>query len=160
MNYSHSDDSTLKSFRETYKDLERVYDSFSKICGLSNTEYWALLMIYEGVATQHDISESLCLSRQTVNSAFRQLIKKDLIRLESVENNLRVKKAYLTKDGVKFVEKYVGNMHGLEEMVWHMMKEEERVQLTRLIRKYKTLMKESLEEYQNSKNSSSEDLQS
>ena len=73
MNYSHSDDSTLKSFRETYKDLERVYDSFSKICGLSNTEYWALLMIYEGVATQHDISESLCLSRQTVNSAFRRL---------------------------------------------------------------------------------------
>ena len=51
-------------------------------------------------------------------------------------------------------------MHGLEEKVWHMMKEEERVQLTRLIRKYKTLMKESLEEYQNSKNSSSEDLQS
>lgn len=48
--------------------------------------------------TQREISEQLSLSRQTLNSAFKQLIKKGLIRLEPLENDQRSKRAILTDE--------------------------------------------------------------
>lgn len=137
----------LKVFRDTYKDLEGVYDMFPKLCGLSGTEYWALSMIQEGISTQYGICEHLSLSRQTVNSAFRQLKKRGLIRLEAMDSNLRVKQVYLTDAGTEFVEKQINNMHRLEENVWNAMTKEEREQITRLLCKYKTLLSEALQNY-------------
>ena len=137
----------LKIFRNIYKELEEVYDIFPKLCGLSGTEYWALYMIYEGISTQYEICEHLSLSRQTVNSAFKQLKKIGFIRLETMYNNLRVKQVYLTDTGKKFVEKQIGNMHKLEENVWHMMSEEERIQIIKLLYKYKALLSEALQNY-------------
>lgn len=147
MQLDESNGGELKVFRETYKDLEGVYDKFPKLCGLSGTEYWALSMIYEGVSTQYGICERLSISRQTVNSAFKQLKKRGLIRLETMDSNLRVKQVYLTDSGTEFVEKQLGNMHKLEETVWHRMSEEERMQITRLLCKYKTLLAEALQNY-------------
>lgn len=77
---------TLAAFREATWELDNVYTMFPKSCGLSEVEYWSLLLIYEGVATQSQISERLFISRQTLNSAFKQLRKKGLIRLEPYEN--------------------------------------------------------------------------
>jgi DNA-binding MarR family transcriptional regulator len=137
----------LEDFRNVYNDLDSVYAVFPKICGLSDTEYWALVMVYEGVTTQRDICEQLSLSRQTVNSAFSQLVKKGLVCLKPVENNMRTKKVVLTNDGICFVEKHIGIMHKLEERVWHMMEIEEREQLVHLLHKYKELMREALENH-------------
>lgn len=140
----NSNDGELKFFRETLNDLESVYSQFSKICGLSNAEYWCLILICEGTTTQRDISEQLSLSRQTVNSAFKLLVKKGLVRLEPVENNLRIKQARLTKEGEKFAEKCMDSVHNIEEKVWFTLEEDERLQLTNLICKYKDLIKEAL----------------
>lgn len=63
-------------------ELDSVYSLFPKACGLSQAEYWSLLLVYEGVETQSEISDLLFLSRQTLNSAFKQLKKKGLVRLE------------------------------------------------------------------------------
>lgn len=138
----------LEDFRNVYNDLDSVYAFFPRSCGLSGAEYWALLMVYEGVTTQRDICEQLSLSRQTVNSAFRQLLHKGLVYLEPVAGNLRTKRVILTDDGAAFVEKYVGTMHGLEERVWHMMEVDEREKLVRLLGKYKDLMREAVEAHQ------------
>lgn len=140
----------LEMFRNVYNDLDSIYAVFPKICGLSGTEYWSMLMLYEGVSTQRDICEQLSLSRQTVNSAFRQLVKKGLIYLEPVENNLRTKQVFLTQEGITFVRKYVSAMHGLEEEVWHTMEVHERLELVRLLSKYKDLMRDALQTYQKS----------
>ena len=106
-----SDYEQLKEFRNTYKDLEGVYDTFPKLCGLSGAEYWALSMIYEGITTQHAICDQLSLSRQTINSAFKQLKKRGFIYLEAMDNNLREKQVYLTKEGIQFVEEQIGYIH-------------------------------------------------
>lgn len=155
-----SDSEKLKLFRETYKDLEGIYDIFPKLCGLSGTEYWALTMINEGITTQHGICERLTLSRQTVNSAFRQLRKKGLIRLEALDDNLRVKHIYLTEAGKDFVEKELQYMHGLEQAVWQMFEDNEKDELVRLLDKYKTLLLKKLKDYKKNETDSSEDLQS
>lgn len=140
------DDYDLNAFREATLEFDAVYAKFAKNCGLSETEYWSLLSISEGITTQSEISEWLSINRQTINSAFKQLIKKGLIHLETLESNQRVKKAILTTDGKKFVEKNIVKMYELEEKAWMSMTEEERGTLTKLTRKYSKLVKEALEQ--------------
>lgn len=150
----------VKTFRNTYKDLEGVYDTFPKLCGLSGAEYWALSMIYEGITTQHAICGQLSLSRQTINSAFKQLKKRNFIYLEAMDNNLREKQVYLTEKGIKFVEEQIGYIHKLEETVWDKMENNEKKLLIKFLYKYKTLLAEELQNYKKNSNNSSEDLQS
>lgn len=147
MQTNHLDDEEIKTFRNIYKDLESVYDEFPKICGLSGTEYWALSMIHEGIVTQHGICEQLSISRQTVNSAFKQLKKRGLIELKVKDDNLRVKQIYLTEAGQEFIEREITNIHQLEEKVWHDLEAEERKTLTKLLYKYKVLLADALNDY-------------
>lgn len=69
-------DGTVEAFRAVSKEFDTIYTMFAKNCGLSEAEFWSLLMIRGGAATQTEISDQLFLSRQTVNSAFKQLVKK------------------------------------------------------------------------------------
>lgn len=135
---------TLAAFREATMELDNVYSSFSKACGLSDAEYWSLLLIYEGAATQSQISDQLFLSRQTLNSAFKQLQKKGLVRLEPYEKNQRSKQAFLTDQGKVFVEKQVVQMHRVEEKAWEQMEQEEQALLTTLTRKFSGLIRQEL----------------
>lgn len=121
-----------------------VYDTFPKLCGLSGAEYWALSMIYEGITTQHAICDQLSLSRQTINSAFKQLKKRGFIYLEAMDNNLREKQVYLTEKGIQFVEEQIGYIHKLEEDVWDTMNKEEKTQIIQLLSKYKTSLSNAL----------------
>ena len=144
MNKGASPPETLAGFREATMELDNVYSAFPKACGLSDAEYWSLLMVYEGAATQSQISGQLFLSRQTLNSAFKQLRKKGLIRLEPFEENQRSKRAFLTEAGKLFVEKYVIQMHWVEEEAWRRLDEEERIKLTSLTRKFSGLVRREL----------------
>lgn len=135
---------TLAAFREATMEMDNIYSMFPKSCGLSEAEYWSLLFIYEGTATQSQISERLFISRQTLNSAFKQLRKKGLVRLEPCEENLRSKHAFLTDEGKVFVEENVLKMHRVEEKAWQQMSGEEQAKLTQLIRKFSDLVREEL----------------
>ena len=135
---------TLASFREATMELDNIYSMFSKSCGLSDAEYWSLLLMYEGAATQSQISAQLFLSRQTLNSAFKQLRKKGLVRLEPYEENQRSKRAFLTDAGRVFVEKYIVQMHQVEEKAWGQMDEAEQAMLTTLTRKFSGLIQQEL----------------
>ncbi len=135
---------TLASFREASMELDHVYSIFSKACGLSEAEYWSLLFISEGVVTQSQISDRSWLSRQTVNSAFKQLRKKGLIRLEPYEENQRSKQALLTEEGKAFLEKYVLQMHRVEEKAWKQMSQQERIMLIQTTRKFSGLIRKEL----------------
>ncbi len=85
-------------------EFDAVYGMLAKSCGLSEPEFWSLILIHEGVETQREISAQLSLSRQTLNSAFKQLVRKGLIRLSPLEHDQRSKRALLTQEGRRFVE--------------------------------------------------------
>lgn len=135
---------TLIAYRETSMELDDLYSYFPKSCGLSDPEYWSLLLIYKGVVTQSRISGILYVSRQTINSAFKQLVKKELITLEPYEDNQRSKKASLTSEGRRIVEEQVAYMHQKEEQAWGKLSEEEREQLARLTRKFTDALRETI----------------
>lgn len=140
----NTDDETLSSFRRVTMELENVYSLFAKACMLSEAEYWSLLLIYEGFETQSEISDQLFLNRQTLNSAFKQLRKKGLIRLEPYEENQRSKQAILTEEGKKFVASYVIRMRQAEASAWKQLSPEGKKQLTDLTQKYKDFLQQEL----------------
>ena len=108
---------------------------------IKNNVDWFLLLIYEGAASQSQISGWLFLSRQTLNSAFKQLRKKGLVRLEPYEENQRSKQIFLTDSGKEFVEQNVLRMHQAEESSWKQLDEKEQEILTRLLRKFSDLLR-------------------
>lgn len=153
-------DGSVEAFRAVSKEFDTIYTMFAKNCGLSEAEYWCLLMIRNGTTTQAEISDQLFLSRQTVNSAFKQLVKKKLVRLEPLEHNQRTKQVILTQPGERFMEQYIDRMLLVEQQAWQTMEERERVMLTRLTRKYCNLIRTALKQPPTIESSSSEDLSS
>jgi len=135
----------LVDFREATRELEDAYSLFPKSCGLSQAEYWSLVLIYEGAATQSQISGQLYLSRQTLNSAIKQLREKDMLRLEPFERNQRSKQLLLTEKGRAFVEDHVARMHQVEERAWKGLTPEEQVLLTQLTRRFSGLIRQEME---------------
>ena len=132
---------TLSGFREATMELDNIYSMFPKACNLSEAEYWSLLFIYEGTETQSAIGSRLYLSRQTLNSAFKQLRAKGLVKLMPYEDNRRSKRAVLTDSGNEFVERYVLRMHRVEERAWQKLTDGEQESLTTLIRKFSDLIR-------------------
>lgn len=139
--------SSIEIYWEIYKDLDRIYSRFAKECGLSDGEYWALVMIREGCTTQAEIREEFSLNKQTIHSAIKQLVKKGFIRLEIREDNQREKKIFLTKEGLDFVRDHIDGMILLERKAWDKMKTEEQEQLTKISQKYNNLLESELEAY-------------
>lgn len=140
-------DNSLEIYREIYKDLDGLYAMFSKICDLSDAEYWTLVMIKEGYTTQAEIRDVAHMNKQTVHSAIKQLTKKGLIALETKENNLREKQIIFTQEGLQFVQQHIDSMYHLEERVWKEMEKEEKELLIEISQKYNRLLKSELEKY-------------
>lgn len=138
---------SIEAYWETYKDLDRIYSRFAKECGLSDGEYWALVMIREGCTTQTQIREEFSLNKQTIHSAIKQLVKKGLIRLETKEDNQREKKILLTKEGEDFIRNHIDGMIQLEKKAWDMIRNEEQEQLIALSQRYNDLLESELERY-------------
>ena len=137
-------DARLESFRDASMEFDAVSGMLAKSCGLSGTEYWALILIHEGVETQREISEQLSLSRQTLNSAFKQLIRKGLIQLSPFEHDQRSKRAVLTQEGRRFVETTIVRTRRIEERAWQALTREEQAELIRLTRRFSSALRQSL----------------
>ena len=103
-------DPRLDAFRDAAMEFDAVYGLLAKSCGLSDPEYWSLVLIKEGIVTQKEIRDQLCLNRQTLNASFKLLIEKVLIRLEPFQDNQRSKRAILTETGQHFVDETVSKM--------------------------------------------------
>lgn len=139
-------DNSIETYRAVSKEFDTIYAMYAKACGLSETEFWSLLMIRSGAKTQAEICDQLFLSPQTVNSAFKQLVKKELVRLEPLKHNQRTKQIILTPLGEQFVAQHIDRIHDVECQMWEAMEEQERAMLIRFTRKYCDLVKAALEQ--------------
>lgn len=153
-------DGSVEMFRAVSREFDAIYTRYAKSCNLSEAEYWSILMICNGIKTQSEISGLLFMSRQTINSAFKLLVKKGLVRLEPLAHNQRTKQASLTEAGERFAEKYIGRVIAAENQAWQELEEQERSTLTQLTRKYCGLIRTALEQLPTIESSSSEDISS
>lgn len=96
----------LKSFNQIYKEMDIVYHNYAKRCGLSDMAYWILYSMAESDTyfTQRDFCSDWFFAPQTVNSALKDLEKKDIIFLEAVSGNKKNKLIKPTPNGEKFIK--------------------------------------------------------
>lgn len=101
--------SHLKTFNKIYKEMDIIYHGYAKSCGLSDMAYWILYSMAESdeYFTQRDFCSDWFFAPQTVNSALKDLEKKDIIFLEPVPGNKKNKWIKPTENGKKFIEQVI-----------------------------------------------------
>ena len=99
--------------------------------------------LYHMLALKFNLSVSM--SRQTVNSAIKNLEKQGYLRLEAVSGDRRNKTLSFTEEGEAFVKRTVDRVLSLEHQVFENLEVEEQEQITQILRKYTRLMREGAE---------------
>ena len=158
MSPEREESTSLDALNEAFMELDRAYDQLAKSCGLSEPEYWSLVLIRHGVETQREISERLTLSPQTINSAFKLLVKKGLVHLEPFAHDQRSKRAALTESGRVFAAERVAPLEEVEAQAWDTLSQKEHAALIRLIRQFSSAMTRRLPPQTKPYFDSSEDL--
>lgn len=138
---------SIDNFRALSRELDGVYDNFIVASKMASAEYWALFMICEGTNTQAEIGKQLLMSKQTVNSALKQLIEKGFVRTERDGNDLRAKRCILTEKGREIADRYIKAAFAMEDEVWENLEKDERESLIKITEKYIELSKKSLNKY-------------
>ena len=136
---------SLEAFRDASMEFDHVYDLLAKSSGLSYPEFWSLVLIRDGVLTQREISSQLSIGPQTLNSAFKLLVKKGFIRLEPLEHDQRSKRALLTRQGERYITDRILPALRLEEQAWLTLTEEEQAALPRITHKFSTALRRALD---------------
>ena len=132
---------TLEEFwkinNRIYNETNQLYHRLARACGLSDCAFWLLYTLREeeGPLTQTQLSEILCLPRQTVNSALKRLVKEGCLRLEAVDGNLKNKQVLLTDRGEELLRSSVDLVFRLEENASARLTEKERTALLSLGKK-------------------------
>lgn len=126
-------DASIERFREIYNAVDRIYDLYARSCGLSPTEFWCVACIAAGRTSQAEIAEELAASRQTVNSAFKALVRQGLIELAPHPQNGRVKQAQLTEAGNAFVTTHLRTLDEAEEVAWNAIPKQDRITANRVL---------------------------
>ena len=115
--------------------------------GLSDSAMWILCTIREAnrELTQSEIAQEMSMSRQTVNSAIKNLEKQGYLQLEAVSGDRRNKTLSFTEEGEAFAKKTVDRVLSLEHQVFENLEVEEQEQITQILRKYTRFMREGAE---------------
>lgn len=134
--------SQLIEYNQLYKELDHLYHNYAKDCGLSNSTLWILYSIYEtkGNYTQKNLCELWSYSKQTINSALKNLEKSGFIKLESIPDNRKNKQIVLTDLGNELTEQFIKPLIEAEQNAFRKMSDDERDEFLRLTKKYLDLL--------------------
>ena len=136
-----------QEFISASKEADDVYHTLALKFGLSDSAMWILCTMREAdrELTQSEIAEEMSMSRQTINSAIKNLEKQGYLQMAPVPGDRRNKTLSFTEKGEVFVKKTVDRMLDLEHQVFEKLEVEEQEQITKILRKYTRYMKEGAE---------------
>ena len=144
------EDLTFQQFitevNRTYKEEDDFYRRLARRSGLSDAAFWVLYSIETapGPVTQTDIGNTLMLSKQTINSALKQLEHSGHICL--TDGPGRKKYLQLTQRGRVLADRAIRPTREVERGAGLGMSEEERASLLALERKYLSLLLQKSEQ--------------
>jgi len=136
-----------QEFISASKEIDDVYHMLALKFGLSDSAMWILCTMREAnrELTQSEIAQEMSMSRQTVNSAIKNLEKQGYLRLEAVSGDRRNKILSFTEEGETFVKRTVDRVLSLEHQVFENLEVEEQEKITQILRKYTRFMREGEE---------------
>ena len=123
-----------KAENRLYNETNQLYHRLARHNGLSDCAFWLLYTLRDegGPMTQAQLSALLCLPKQTVNSALKQLTEAGCLRLEAVDGNLKNKRVCLTEVGEARLGPAIDDVFRLEERAAARLTAEERSALLSL----------------------------
>ncbi len=141
----------LRDFNTVMKEADAIYGELAKQSGLSDCAFWLMYSIREadGNCTQKELCDQWVLSKQTVNSALKGLVKNGYITLTSSETDKRSKYIALTAKGVKFAQERIDLVFKLEELAFQKLSVKERTAMIEISRKYQELFRAEAERFLN-----------
>lgn len=99
------------------KEIDELYHKIAIYYELSDSAFWILYSLYEKKVglTQKEICSNWSYSKQTINSAIKNLLDKKCIDIEKDIPNNYGKKIFLTDKGLEIAERTVKNVMKAEE---------------------------------------------
>lgn len=124
------------------KETGGIYYDLQKSTGLSDGEFWCMMAVrFYNCSYPHEICTSMCMSKQTVHSALKQLANKEFITLVTHETNLRMKQIVFTEKGSLFLEEHLVPIANVERAAWAGLTLEEQEDLLHLTAKLNRLFR-------------------
>ena len=126
------DEMTFKEFsreiNRVYKKNCGVYYKLASHYGLTETMFDILYFVRENedCSTQAQICNTLCLRKQTVNSALKKLEKEEYIYFSKEAGNQKNKKIHFTEKGEEMVRNTVDHIFEVERKAFEKLTPEER----------------------------------
>lgn len=125
-------------------EMDALYHQAALRLGLTDSAMLVLYHLYDsnGSCLLSDIYKQSGVSKQTVNSAIRNLEKDGIIRLE--QKNGKMKIVHLTENGKKYVDKTVAYVFKAESAAYSTWTENEIEIYTHLMEKYVESFREQI----------------
>lgn len=136
----------LEVINRQIKELMGVYRGIVSRSGISENEFWVwyTLIIMEGEYSQQDICGFWSLSKQTVNTIVKHMVRKELASLAVIPGTRNRKVIRLTEAGRKYGESLVRPISDAESRAFIRLPETDRLACTAILGKYINLLKEEI----------------
>ena len=134
----------LQQYYAIWKETDALYHKFAHISGISDSASWVLFCITQAKekCTSKDIMDQWTISKQTVHSALKELLKKNIVTLIDSDIDKRSKYIELTDYGKKFVQQYVNPIEEIEEKAFEKLSDFEQEVMVNIAKRYLFLLKE------------------
>ena len=134
----------LELINQQIKELASIYKLSLVKFNISENEFWIwyALIIMNEECTQQDIVNNWFISKQTVNTIIKNLVKNNYITLKTMPNNHNKKIICLTKKGRDYGEKIVLPMSSMGLKSFGKLTLEDRKKLIEIMSKYIQILKD------------------
>lgn len=132
----------LVIYNQLFKELDQLYHNYAKSSGLSDTMFWIIYSIQERseAYTQKELCDIWFYSRQTVNSALKNLEEQKLIELIPSPDNRKNKQIFLTSSGKELAMNVIRPLMEAEENAFSKLGEKNLDEFLRLTQKHNNLL--------------------
>ncbi len=137
----------LELLNQNDKNLDELYHSYAASVHLSDTAFWILYIAWtqgDG-CTQKEICDSWSYSRQTINTALKNLERRGILCLKTAEGNRKTKRIYFSPEGKAFADRVVAPFVRAELLSLEKLGDGERKLLTSLYEKRTEYFRQELE---------------
>lgn len=133
----------LKELNSLYKEWFEIYHKISAKLGLSDSEFLIIYALVElKLNRQKDIADYYCVSKQTINSAVKKLVKTRIIKLKQAKG--RDMQIIFTQAGKNFAQEKIIPIVNVEKNALISMGQKESHELLRLTRNHLDIFKKQI----------------
>ena len=133
----------IKELNSLYKEWFEIYHKISAKFGLSDSEFLIIYALVElKLNRQKDIADYYYISKQTINSAVKKLVRTGIIELKQSKG--RDMQIIFTQSGKSFAQEKIIPIVNIEKKAMIEMGQKESQELLRLTRKHLDIFKKQI----------------